>query len=279
MRDPRYTKVKYYEDYTFKKVFTMDSNISGIEYLIDDNGPTVFALRKPQFWQSSYFQQHFFLPISATLGLVSGFFYYKSSTNPNASESMMPSVCLGSTITCVCASLLSFTGVLTRDPASDLANQRMALFKNRNLNYWGKLGPELGEIVSPAERRDFIFDQTFEDLINDDSFATDLDAALEDDALNSNFYKSMKISMEDYDFITKEADSHLKDLKLERLRKQWNTFQEVIERHPHQPPEFVIHPSTNFLSDMMTKSLWKLTEQIVIGRKQILEIKREKGED
>ena len=40
---------------------------------IDDNGPTVFALRKPQFWQSSYFQQHFFLPISATLGLVSGF--------------------------------------------------------------------------------------------------------------------------------------------------------------------------------------------------------------
>ena len=61
----------------------------------------------------------------------------------------------------------------------------------------------------------------------------------------------MKISMEDYDFITKEADSHLKDLKLERLRKQWNTFQEVIERHPHQPPEFVIHPSTNFLSDMV----------------------------
>jgi hypothetical protein len=279
VRDPRYMNVKYYEDYTFKKVFTMDSNIAGIEYLVDDNGPTVFALKKPQFWQSSYFQQHYFLPAAGSLGILSGFLYYKSSNDPDYGDSFMPSMCLGSAITCTFASILSFCGVFTQDYASDIANQRMQLFKNRNLNYWGSLGSDLSEIASPAERRDFIFDQSFEDLVNDDSFATDLDAALEDDALNSNFHKSMKISMEDYNFIIQEEDSHLKELKLERLRKQWGTFQEVINRHPHAPPDFVIHPSTSCLSDLMQKSLRKLTEQIVKGRKQILEIKKENGED
>ena len=47
--------------------------------------------------------------------------YYKSSNDPDYGDSFMPSMCLGSAITCTFASILSFCGVFTQDYASDIA--------------------------------------------------------------------------------------------------------------------------------------------------------------
>ena len=59
---------------------------------------------------------------------------------------------------------------------------RQDLFSNRNAQTWGEKESDLRDIMSPLERRDFIFDQTIETLAEEmDNFCVDLDSALEDD--------------------------------------------------------------------------------------------------
>lgn len=271
-QDPRYVNIKHYEDFDFSKITTRDSNMDDVEFVIDDNGPTVFAVRKPSFWQTTYIQKYILPPVFGSLGILSGAAYFK---NPFTEEqNLWRQMCLGASVTFSSFALFSYFTAGAFDYANQIANKRMNLFLKRSVDNWNDQGVSLCDYVSAGERRDFLFDLTIEQLL-EEGFATDLDEALSDNALNQHFHKAIKILLEDYSYISRERDGHLKELKLERLTKQWETFQLAIRRHPHTPAEYVIHSSLDDLSSMRLNGLTKILDNLVSSRKEIIKIKQE----
>lgn len=275
-QDPRFTRVKYYEDYNPSKVFLRDSNFEGVEFLIDDNGPTVFAVRRAPFYETTYFQKYIFAPFCALTGVGSGLMYL---TNSFKDREYMSNICLGSSLSFSTLAVLSYVGAGAYDYSQKILNARADLFVNRKPERWAEEEIDLRDVMSPLERRDFIFDQTIETIAEEiDNFSLDLDVALGDDVLVTHFHKAMGVMMEDYNYIIREKESHLKSLKLERLARQWETFQLAIPRHPHRPSEFVVHSSLNHLSEIQKTSINNILANLVDSRHQIIKI-RENSEE
>eukprot|EP00494_Astrolonche_serrata_P003243 UN03249 len=125
---------------------------------------------------------------------------------------------------------------------------RKRLFAHRNSSEWNSLKGDLLDYVSPLERRNFIFDQGLDILIDSQvnkGFSTDLDRALKDEVIDEAFHKGINILLEDYQYIKNEPETFLRDLKLERLIKQWEVYQLALLKNAETPPEFVLHSSLN----------------------------------
>jgi len=274
MKDPRTDDFKHYEHWDRSKVYRK-IHTAKIEFLVDDNGPTVFAVRKPNYWRSAAFQKYILAPVSGFMGLLSGFCYVRY---PYEGREILSSISFWSSIGFGGVAAFALFDSGSGDHCAQITNTRKSLFLNRTLKRWAGLDAGITDVMSPLERRDMIFDQDLKEIVFDESYLTDVDISLQDKCINQHFHRGMNIMIEDFEVISKEPESHLRDLKLDRLDKQWDTFRSALKTHPHRPPEFVIHSSLDDLDEREERNLRKMLAQIAESRHEIIAIKKDRGD-
>jgi len=274
MTDPRMDDFKHYEHWDGSKVYRK-VHTANIEFLVDDNGPTIFAVRRPNYWRTTAFQRYIAAPLSGFMSLFSGWLYLRT---PYEGQEIMSNISFCSSIGFGGLAALAFFDSGSGDHFDNIKSTRQHLFVNRNLKTWKAHDTGIADVMSPLERRDMLFDQKIKRIVHDDSFLTDIDACREDQCINKHFHRGMNIMIEDYEVISKEPISHLRELKLERLDKQWQTFRSALKSHPHRPPEYVVHSSLEELDDREQSNLKRLLKQIAESRHEIIAMKKERGD-